>query len=116
MINEIKKLEGVKHLLSTVAYENAVSGLFTINQKEINNTKELLNESFRVADETQNADMVRHMLQIQEIQKDTLKCLKKKRRDAKQYIASEKNEWAEEGPINLGDILTQYFKQNKNRN
>ena len=110
MLNEIKKLEGVKHLLNKAAYEDAVSGLFTNNQKEIKRATSLLKESFRIAEETQNADMVRHMLQIQEIQKGLLTDLKKKRKDAKQYIASEKNEWAEECPINLGDILAQIFQ------
>jgi len=109
MITEIQKLEGVKHLLSTAAYENAVSELFTDNQTQIVSIQKEVIQAKGLVELTENR-LKGTILDFIGGCEFELRELKKERKDAKQYIASNEQEWTEECPISLGDILAQVFQ------
>ena len=112
MIEKIKKLEEVRHLLDKKSVEEAISRLFNANKTkkaekvaEIKNIGDLLD--CQVHQRTRGTLMDLRGMLFQEIS-----ILNEERSEAKKYIASEQKEW-EDDPREIIKLIMEQILRNQ---
>ena len=109
MIETIKKIEDVRKYIGNTAANAAITRLFKNNLEKIKEASAEIAEANSVLANASTQAVKCAMEQVLEVSVHRKEMLKQERKEAKEHLASEKDEW-EISPIDIGEILEEIFR------
>ena len=110
MIDKIKKINDVRGLIENSAADAAITRLFKDNLKKIKAVSAEIAEAQAVLADASTEAVTLAMKQVLEGATYHKDMLQQERKEAKEYLAEEEDEWKEEPPIDIGEILEKIFR------
>ena len=110
MIDKIKKINDVRGLIENSAADAAIAKLFKENNQKIRIVSAEIAEAQAVLADASTEAVKLAMKQLLEEATYHKDMLKAERKEAKKQLAEEEEEWDDESPIDIGDILEKIFR------